>query len=400
MDIYKLSSTTLLPEELVRNLESIHWVDSFSDAGEFTIQTPDIKTVMKQIPPGTFLGNNLDNSMMIVDKFSIRTDEKGIPKLTIKGRTAETFLENRFLVDSIQNGVDDDSLTFYNKYPGELIVSLVTQGRIDASEWGFGYTVAFPFRFMNDIKHGPVIDAYNVPRGSVYAAAHDLAMSYGVAFHLRRPYKLDDSPALLDSRPGRVRTNNANPMFAYFRGDITNEQYDWDITQYANNVYAFSKLAAKGYGETRYRGDYVHRMKMIDIPDTEPKDMIKANEIEIYDLPIPILRDILSAVKTVHEKVNDLQVLKYQYKISQQRANQYYNLAQETKRYTFEVSPNSKAKYQKDYDLGDIVTVRSSWDDNVDMRVDSYVRSFDESGYIEYPELVEYNPLKDLVERS
>ena len=141
-------------------------------------------------------------------------------------------------------------------------------------------------------------------------------------------------------------------------------------------------------------------MKMIDIPDTEPKDMIKANEIEIYDLPIPILRDILSAVKTVHEKVNDLQVLKYQYKISQQRANQYYNLAQETKRYTFEVSPNSKAKYQKDYDLGDIVTVRSSWDDNVDMRVDSYVRSFDESGYIEYPELVEYNPLKDLVERS
>ena len=198
MDIYKLSSTTLLPEELVRNLESIHWVDSFSDAGEFTIQTPDIKTVMKQIPPGTFLGNNLDNSMMIVDKFSIRTDEKGVPKLTIKGRTAETFLENRFLVDSIQNGVDDDSLTFYNKYPGELIVSLVTQGRIDASEWGFGYTVAFPFRFMNDIKHGPVIDAYNVPRGSVYAAAHDLAMSYGVAFHLRRPYKLDDSPALLD----------------------------------------------------------------------------------------------------------------------------------------------------------------------------------------------------------
>ena len=46
------------------------------------------------------------------------------------------------------------------------------------------------------------------------------------------------------------------------------------------------------------------------------------------------------------------------------------------------------------------MTVRSSWGDNVDMRVDSYVRSFDESGYIEYPELVEYNPLKDLVERS
>ena len=400
MDIYKLSSKTLLPQELVRNLESIHWVDSFSDAGEFTLQTADIRTAMTQIPPGTFLGNNLDNSMMIVDKFSIRTDENNIPKLTIQGRTAETFLENRVLVDDIQNGIEDDTLTFYNKYPGELLVSLVSQGRIDAKDWGFDYTVAFPFRYMDDIKHGPVIDAYNVPRGSVYAAAHDLAMSYGVAFHLRRPDKLDDSPALLDSRPGRIRTSKTSPMFAHFRGDITNEQYDWDVTQYANNVQAFSKLAERGYGTTTYKGDYIHRVKMVDIPETEPKDLIKANEIALYDLPIPILRDVLSAVKTVHEKVNNIQVRNYQKKISQQRATQYYSLAQETKRYSFEVSPNANSKYKKDYDLGDVVTVRSSWGDNVDMRVDSYVRSFDESGYIEYPELVEYNPLKDLVERS
>lgn len=400
MDIYKLSSKTLLPKELVRNLESVHWVDRFSDAGEFTLQTPDIRTTINQIPPGTFLGNSLDNSMMIVDKFSIRTDENNVPKLTIKGRTAETFLENRILVDDIQNGIEDDTLTFYNKYPGELIVSLISQGRIDAKDWGFDYTVAFPFRYLKDIQHGPVIDSYNAPRGSVYAAAHDLAMSYGVAFHIRRPDKLDDNPALLDSRPGRIRTNKNNPMFAHFRGDITNEQYDWDITQYANNVQAFSKLGAKGYGDTRYRGDYIHRMKMVDIPETEPKDLIKANEIMLYDLPVPILRDVLGAVKTVHEKINNLQIRYYQYRVSQQRATQYYNLAQETKRYTFEVSPNSNAKYKKDYDLGDIVTVRSSWGDNVDMRVDSYVRTFDESGYVEYPELVEYNPLKELVERS
>ena len=399
MDIYKLSSTTLLPEELVRNLESVHWVDSFSDAGEFTLQTPDIKTVMKQIPPGTFLGNNLDDSMMIVDKFSIRTDDSNIPKLTIKGRTAETFLENRILVDDIHNGVEYDSLTFYNKYPGELIVSLVTQGRIDAADWNYDYTVAFPFRYMQDIQHGPVIDTYNVPRGSVYAAAHDLAMSYGVAFHLRRPKQRDDNPALLDSRPGRILTNKNNPMFAHFRGDITNEQYDWDITQYANTVHAFSKLTAKGYGNVRYHGDYVHRMKMVDIPETEPKDLIRANEIDLYDLPIPMLRDVLSAVKNVHDKINNIQVRNYQKKVSQQRAIQYYNIAQQTKRYTFEVSPNAKAKYKTDYDLGDVVTVRSSWNDNVDMRINSYVRTFDESGYTEYPELVEYNPLKDLVER-
>lgn len=391
MEIYKLSSSTLKPTAIVTGLSSYHWEDKFTSAGSVTLETPHIRQAMELIPPETYLGNSVDDTVMYVEKHSVTTDN-GIPKLTISGRAGQAFLEGRFAVKKMSNGSSEEShkLDDYRVY--ELMRAVLRSSRLTLS--GFNYNLDFPYTYLQpETKVGPLIEDFEVPRQSVFKILSDISEAYGVSFRmLRKINSTSDTPVTMSFMPGYIRTNKSNPMFSYANGDITNERFVWDVTNRADYVNAFTPLASRGHGFTKYKGDYVHRAKMVDRPESEPKDMIRYDDI--------ISSDPVEWARTLMNRMNSLQVLYYQRGVASTQATLYFNAAQKTKKYSFDISSSAKAKYGVEYNLGDIVTVHSSFSDMVDMRVSSYIRTMDESGYNEYPVLEEYDPLSTRMELS
>lgn len=392
MEIYKLSSSTLKPTAIVTGLSSYHWEDKFTSAGSVTLETPHIRQAMELIPPETYLGNSVDDTVMYIEKHSVTTDN-GIPKLTISGRAGQAFLEGRFAVERMSNGSSEESHEIEDKRVYELMRAVLRSSRLTTPS-GFNYNLGFPYRFKQpDSPVGPWIDSFEVPRQSVFKILSDLSEAYGVSFRMLRQYNPDpEAPVTMSFMPGYIRTNKNNPMFSYTNGDILNERFVWDVTNRADFVTAFTPLESSSYAYTKYKGHYTHRAKMVDRPESEPKDMLRMDNI--YGLtPMQWLENLMDAM-------NNLQIMYYQRGVARTQAELYFNAAQKTKKYSFDISSSAKAKYGKDYNLGDIVTVHSSFSDMVDMRVSSYIRTMDESGYNEYPVLEEYNPLNDRIELS
>lgn len=391
MEIYKLSSETLKPTDIVTGLSSYHWEDKFTSAGSVTLETPHIRQAMELIPPETYLGNSVDNTVMYIEKHSVTTDN-GIPKLTISGRSGQAFLESRFAVESLSNGINEEShdLSDYRVY--ELMRAVLRSSRLSIS--GFDYDLGFPYTYLQpETNVGPLIEDFEVPRQSVFKILSDLSEAYGVSFRmLRKINSTNDIPVTMSFMPGYIRTNKSNPMFSYANGDILNERFVWDVTNKADFVAAFTPIASHWYGRTGYKGHYSHRAKMVDRPESEPKDLMRYDNLNLTD-PLAWLESLMGAL-------NNVEILYYQRGVVKEQAKLYYNAAKKTKKYSFDISSNAKSKYGVEYNLGDIVTVHSSFSDMVDMRVSSYIRTMDESGYNEYPVLEEYDPLATRMELS
>ena len=390
MEIYRLDSNTFKPTDIVTGLSSYHWEDKFTSAGSVTLETPHIRQTMELIPPETYLGNSIDNTVMYIEKHSVTTDN-GIPKLTISGRSGQAFLEARFAVERLSNGINEESheLKGYRVY--ELMRQVLRSSRLST---GFDYDLGFPYMYKTpDSPVGPWIENFEVPRQSVFKILSDLSESYGVSFRMLREINSNaEYPVLMSFMPGYIRTNKSNPMFSYTNGDILNERFVWDVTNRADFVTAFTPIATNSYGYTKYKGHYSHRAKMVDRPESEPKDLMQYGNLGLTD-PLAWLKSLMDAM-------NNLEILYYQQGVVKEQSKLYFNAAKKTKKYSFDISSSAKAKYGNEYNLGDIVTVHSSFSDMVDMRVSSYIRTMDESGYNEYPVLEEYDPLSDRIELS
>lgn len=391
MEIYKLNSNTFEPTDIVTGLSSYHWEDKFTSAGSVTLETPNIRQAMELIPPETYLGNSVDNTVMYIEKHSVTTND-GVPKLTISGRSGQAFLEARFAVEKLSNGINDESHQVSDKRVYELMREVIKSSWQSVPD--FNYSLDFPYTFVEpNSPTGPLIEDFEVPRQSVFKILSDLSEAYGVSFRmLRKKNRTDTTPVLMSFMPGYIRTDRSNPMFSYTNGDILNESFVWDITNKADYARAFTPLASSAVGLVNYRGDYTHRAKMVDRPESEPKDLMRYDNLNLLD-PLAWLESLMGAM-------NNVEILYYQRDVVRTQARLYFQASRKTKKYSFDISSNAKSKYGVDYNLGDIVTVQSSFSDPVDMRVSSYIRTMNESGYTEYPVLEEYNPLSDRMEMT
>src|SRR5699024_5625641 len=322
MEIYKLDSNTFKPTAIVTGLSSYHWEDKFTSAGSVTLETPHIRQAMELIPPETYLGNSIDDTVMYIEKHSVTTDN-GIPKLTISGRAGQAFLEGRFAVERMSNGSSEESHEIEDKRVYELMRAVLRSSRLST---GFSYSLGFPYTYLQPGSPvGPWIDSFEVPRQSVFKILSDISEAYGVSFRmLRKINSTSDIPITMSFMPGYMRTDKNNPMFSYANGDILNERFVWDVTNRADFVTAFTPLKSRSYGYTKYKGHYTHRAKMVDRPESEPKDLLRFDDIYAID---PV-----DWAEAAMDKMNNLQILYYQEGVAETQAELYFNAAKKTKK--------------------------------------------------------------------
>jgi len=389
VNIFTINSQTLRPVTLIEGIDSLLWKVSFQGESEFQIVTRRVRENKALVPVGSYIGTDADRSLMYVEKHDVRNNYDGQPTLTISGRGAEAYLEARSTV--LEKPLEEGNQVLKNVYPIDVLHRIVWSGEKV-------HTLRYPYRFETrsgfDSKIGGIIPAYEIPRTNVYSALKGFCEAYGFGLKMVRPtYDDTDRTIVFDWKPGRNLVDRKNPTFNGVLGDVEEEQYVQDVRGRFDAVYAFAQRAWQGTYNSSSKGPsdyYTYRIKTVDFQDTEPKDMIKAADVEYAKAISQEGADLQKALVDLHNALNNLESFYYQKDLVKQRSKELHTISQKDKAYSFKISPHANAVYGSDYELGDVVSVLPSFGESVNMRVVSYVRIEEEGNVTEFPELEQY----------
>lgn len=105
MDIVRLgeydnSNPSYLPDMIVDGFTSKIWTERFLEFGEFQLVTPYVDEIMEVLPEQTFISHRHTREVMQVETHSITTDDNGVETLTLSGRSVDCILDSRFVEGS------------------------------------------------------------------------------------------------------------------------------------------------------------------------------------------------------------------------------------------------------------------------------------------------------------
>lgn len=89
------------PVRLVENYESLIWTERYSSYGDFVLVTPNIEQTLNLMPLESTVTIRESTVPMVVESHKIQKPGKGVPKLEVRGRSCETWLERRASVITI-----------------------------------------------------------------------------------------------------------------------------------------------------------------------------------------------------------------------------------------------------------------------------------------------------------
>lgn len=352
MGLFKLNPSTFLESDVIEGWSSLIWTERYTDAGDFTLITPDIEKTRALIPEGSLLAIDGSREVMSVENSEIKKTEGKGEILTVTGRTFETILEAR----AVLNGVAPVTFIRTGATAALLLIQLnAITGASNSSD------------VIPNVTAGVTIGAtlpsesYRFDQQSdVYSKMIEILRGDNLGIKNVRPL----TSGALDIRiyDGKDRTSdntagNTKVILDYTRGDLVEGSYlftnkDYRNIAYVNSPIGFRVVAAPGVS-TAISG-YARRVLHVDASDlTDPGS------------------DTVATALNKRGKVE---------------------LAAHNKRAFLDgkMSLSAKYKYGTDYNLGDKLTAKGRYKILQDMFVTEYIRSWAESGeFTSYPTLTQ-----------
>lgn len=372
MDLMTIDPTTMKALDLIEGYKSLIWTERFTECGDFSLTTGLVDETMAAMPAGSYVRIAQSDEVAIVDSHRITTDEKGTAVLKIEGRTFETSYEGRPALANL-DPLEDAEYHIEEATPHEamaLIMSRIPDGL--TPEWKEIFER--PITVYRPTDADRKID-YQVPRGSQYAAMLDLARAYGVGvrtFIFYRGYELRYGVELYygQDRSAQNTYGNSPVIFSSERGDFATEEYYLDYREHYNAGFIFTNNTTQGY-YTVPKGEN-------PVP---PRGVgAKILYVDGGDIKPPTDTGIRDRIA-------------YERALGQERLFLELSKRKLEPDVTFELSASPSYKFGRgsagDYYLGDIVTSQTLYGGRKNLQVSEYIRAEDETGYKEYPTLVD-----------
>lgn len=365
MDIFKLSnptSATLMEQGIfINDIKSIMWIERYRDAGEFKLVVPADSKVRTQLTIGSFITHVNTPEVMVVENHEISDDRSKEAELVITGRSFETILDNRIVGSNksfpVVGTPVDYALT--GDYIFNQAVSLV-YNHIDASPL-LNDNDAIPYTGVTTTVTSPGISIpRTVKRGSLYTRLLELIdiENYGIKIARPGPWSPFAGTNFIYIIIHKGADNTNSVVFSYDAGEIERADYLWSNKKLKNASFVVTKWTQvfAFHSEVGYqrRVMYVEATDIDDAYTTAPTG------------------GALSSVLTAASQ-RGIEAYQAQNDIS-------FTKAEASKEAT-------KYIYRKDYNVGDLVTVRGDYNDVSKMRVSEFVEIEDETGETGYPTL-------------
>lgn len=354
MDVFKLDPATFQPSTSVKNIQSVAWTERYQEAGDFQLVVEDDISIISALPLGCCISHNDTTEVMIVENHEIDRDENKKLKVTVTGRSFETFLENRTTAGTLQNLVDGSGNSINEVYAATSPIDVANYLVFNAIDATTAVTNdAIVHVFVNSDMHGSFSPGdYVVKRGDVYARVMELLQLTNTGIRNSRPYNAttDLTVAIHD---GQDLT--ADVFFQAQLEDLLNAKYFWSIKGYKNYDQIDAKIFNHEYRTTDLGSDVTGMARRVMY--SEASDLEGAYVFGSTDDPVEARAQIDMA------KYREL------------------SLMQAT------ISETAKPKFKINYDVGDLVTVYAEFGIIGTMRVTEHILTKDETGVHGYPSL-------------
>lgn len=354
MDLYVLDAN-FWPVEVVEDFDSAIWTERFLKAGDVELVVPLTQENLERFPQGTFLGLTGSKEVMFLDTF-----ERENGRLKIKGNTLDKFLDER-VVRASSNAADR-----YWEVGGTAggVMMLIVRNFVIA---GGGFTGGpILHQVIPGLMEGPLDGTgptltVAVPYGPIYTALADIAETYKVGFSLQLS-GIPGTPLLFTTYTGVDRT--ADVEFSDEAGSLGNVKELYSNANHKNVAYAWSPTADPSLGSP---------VGVVYEPGFPP-DLEGFSRRILHVLVEDITEDNFSGTPAALENL-----------LGQRARNALAN-NNYIKVVDGEVLPNNPYTFGVDYNLGDLVQLRSSTSGLTQtVRVDEFIRTQDKTGERAYP---------------
>ena len=392
MDLLTLDRTTFLPKELVEGYTSLIWTERFREAGEWELVTSDINRTRALLPIGSLVTLRDVSEVMFVESHSMLREKDGGIGLKVIGRTFETFLENRVLLPTVYN----ESWAVYGKYKDSEFISLMlwnhlvnTTGedptrtaRTQDSKTGIPNVVVTDSGTLTDVTKSWALES-----GEVYGRFKEILVSSSYGIRAIRPVRSTGNVMTFDT------TRTAN------RGKVT-KTVTSNITKLCIDVYnGTDRTATQSVVEPvvlNYGAGHIDSPEYL-ISNRSFRNMAtisaSTGTASIWPNVTPPPNQNTTGLdrRTLFVDAGakgDTQLLADYETAAYQKGYSELAKHQQTSIFDGAMSLLSPFLYQKDYFLGDKISLMGEFGFQEDMYVSEYTRTMDVEGERGYPSLV------------
>lgn len=355
MELFKLDSSYNPGGSVSLNKDgdTFVWSERYREAGDFMIVREDDITIMDLLPLGTLISHTDTLEVMIVESHEIEKDSKKKIKTTIKGRTFETFAEQRPTLGTeyaLYNALNESIVETLTGTPASVAVTLLS-GRlvpgVATSDDAVPNLAVTSSMRVADTSMTRIIE-----RGDIYARVLELLNISDAGIKVVRPNGAQTTMNIV-IHDGLDKTSTVT--FTAGLEDLENGKYLWSLKNYRN----YAQVDAHDYVR-RYR----HRDLGADATGLSRRILyVEASDIE-GDFTPGTSSDAISArgqsALDEHKTVSLTQA---------------------------KISESAKPKFKIDYGIGDLVTVFGEFAAAERMRVTEHILTMDKLGIRGYPSL-------------
>lgn len=372
MDLFRFNN----PNELTRmedgiflnNLKSAMWIERYQAAGEFKLIGYASDEIQQLLPRGSFISHIDTQEIMIVENHELKESPGKESLVTVTGRSLETYLENRVCG---RNGVlGEIGYICEENYSWAQAVELITAHILPGYPFDDGHILpGYPiddgdllsyFEVLNVVDDTSVWTPRYIERGVLYTRLLELLAvdNLGIKTVRPGPYSpaVDQTNTTLVIHKGIDRSGEV--VLSNESGEIESADYLWSIKNLKNCAFVSGKWIST-FVDTDATG-YNRRILFVDANDIDNSYNSAPTELDASNV-------------TAAMEVRGREAL---------AAHQEIALA------NIQVSKSSKNnRFRQFYEVGDLITVRGSYNETQTLRVTEYVEIDDEKGNVGYPTL-------------
>lgn len=438
MDLVRLGpaySSAYIPDQLIEGYNSLIWTERFQAPGEFELKSFDVAGLSAALPQDTLVSHLETQEVMQVETHEINIVGDGAdaePEITIKGRSATSILEHRWVEADYQK-----KRRMRQKYSATGAAGVLIYNAIDNNS-GFDLTRGdddpdtegvindYPWTTLDVIPNVVVTEVvategerrwWKLAEGMLYPQLMRILSSQDLGLRCLRPV-LPNSVIVftvkkaLAERGTPVRTprtdvgalrfeiyegldRSSTVQFSLLQGHLDKPQY-LTSNRLLKSVVEVTSGAVK-VGDVYRDGNsgltgWQRRVHFLDAgtpelpPEPEKPEELNSNATNAEKQARAIAIDAWKVKMGKWRNKRDVIVADFKEE-AKKDARRELRTYKKIDMFSGDVSPNSPYIYKTHYDLGDTVTIVGDYGKSEKMVVVEYVRSEDVNGEVGYPSL-------------
>lgn len=355
MEIYTIEQGTNRRTSIIENFESFIWTERYDSYGDFQLVSEYNSSNSSKLTVNSYIGFDMSDRIMIVKKVTKEQSEDGSIKLKVEGKSFESIFMDR--VASVNLSSANWTLS---GAAGEIIRLMVQNtcvaGAPTANDLIFGLET-------HNLAAG-VPTSFQVKRGSnLYDKMREIAIAYGLGFRVTYDVQYQPPPV-----SGSV-IYNAPLVFDVYQGvDLTTGYNSVKFSDDNDTLFNSTSISSEdGYKNVAYVYSNTHTYVLNEnLPSLYPGFSHK-----------PIFVDATDITTTAGDYVSLLSA----------RGRQALSEYNKSLLVDGQVNPDGIYTYKQDYNLGDLVLIKSITGDQQTSMVTEYIWTYDSDGLNGYPTL-------------